>query len=490
MKILIYLLLLLIYSSNLLSQTILRENVTTNSVRTERIIKGENDNFYILTADSGIKGIIDFDYKTFDTNWSHTFGFKASPTGDYDAGDISLRLGDMIINSDGVRYSGGRIHHMLTNGYYYYTHLINTNGKLVSDTLVYEKDNWDLYINAQVLDFIQKDDFSLAYGYEASGNSERQASFVLKYDNKGKLLKRSSLDSVGPLEYQSIWKMKEVTDGEYILIGHHNDTTKKYPGFFTARMNSELEFYQKERIFDDKSVYWMSDFDVNGDNTAVLFENKNYENKIEDTPEVNMLLAFLDKEGKLETFKTYVENFYTIAKGIKAYKDGYLIYGSTSIAQETWPYFPNEEARQNIIIYVDKSGNEIWRKVWGEDGVTDFINLCEIINDKKVLLVGSRDGNLIYTELETIISSVSEEENQKAQTHIKIYPNPSNNNINISYPAMKNIIIYNMLGEKVRAYNLLTDELNISTQDLLSGTYFIEIKTRDGEVFRQKFVRE
>ena len=74
--------------------------------------------------------------------------------------------------------------------------------------------------------------------------------------------------------------------------------------------------------------------------------------------------------------------------------------------------------------------------------------------------------------------------------HIKIYPNPSNNIINISYPEMKNIIIYNMLGEKVRTYNLLTDELNISTQDLLTGTYFIEIETRDGEVLRQKFVRE
>ena len=81
-------------------------------------------------------------------------------------------------------------------------------------------------------------------------------------------------------------------------------------------------------------------------------------------------------------------------------------------------------------------------------------------------------------------------ENQKAQPHIKIYPNPSQDNLHISHPNMETITIYNIMGEQIKTYNLLTDELNISTQDLLTGTYFIEIETRDGEVLRQKFVRE
>jgi hypothetical protein len=65
---------------------------------------------------------------------------------------------------------------------------------------------------------------------------------------------------------------------------------------------------------------------------------------------------------------------------------------------------------------------------------------------------------------------------------IKIFPNPTKNNITVQIPdniILQNILLYNTTGQKIDAYfDTINSKLDISK--LSSGIYFIEIMTDFG----------
>lgn len=71
---------------------------------------------------------------------------------------------------------------------------------------------------------------------------------------------------------------------------------------------------------------------------------------------------------------------------------------------------------------------------------------------------------------------------------ILIYPNPTNNiiNINSNNVEIKQISIYNILGQLVK--NNLNNQTTIDVSDLKSGTYLISIETENG-IQTQKFIK-
>ena len=72
-----------------------------------------------------------------------------------------------------------------------------------------------------------------------------------------------------------------------------------------------------------------------------------------------------------------------------------------------------------------------------------------------------------------------------------IFPNPSNEIINISLPKdeIKEIIIFNVFGEKITQKNLIIESnLKVDLSDYSNGTYFIVAINNDSSRTVKKFI--
>ena len=68
--------------------------------------------------------------------------------------------------------------------------------------------------------------------------------------------------------------------------------------------------------------------------------------------------------------------------------------------------------------------------------------------------------------------------------NFKMYPNPSTNFVNIDLPQMvseADIVIYDVLGKKMKEVKVVNENNNIDLSGLKSGFYLMNIKTADGE---------
>lgn len=72
----------------------------------------------------------------------------------------------------------------------------------------------------------------------------------------------------------------------------------------------------------------------------------------------------------------------------------------------------------------------------------------------------------------------------------KVYPNPANHHINIVFeqPTSGNIIIYNLLGQKVFSKNIQSATETIATDQLSDGIYMLELSNSQSERYYQKII--
>ncbi len=106
------------------------------------------------------------------------------------------------------------------------------------------------------------------------------------------------------------------------------------------------------------------------------------------------------------------------------------------------------------------------------------------------------NGDTIFTkEARDYLRSMFREFNQDNTESIdetgvlSVYPNPSNNVINIkSKQAIKSYTIFDMLGKKV--IENVTDKKQINVSSLQSNMYFINIETEDGNIQSLKFIKQ
>lgn len=75
------------------------------------------------------------------------------------------------------------------------------------------------------------------------------------------------------------------------------------------------------------------------------------------------------------------------------------------------------------------------------------------------------------------------------EKNYKIYPNPANNEINITGENIKSIKMYDVLGKIVKEIKIVSQSnAMLNTSSILSGIYIIEVITTDGNVSSQKVV--
>jgi hypothetical protein len=116
---------------------------------------------------------------------------------------------------------------------------------------------------------------------------------------------------------------------------------------------------------------------------------------------------------------------------------------------------------------------------------------------RKVIISGTVYHITVDTmevELQTqITNNCTEGINELSNTgSYSIYPNPAENMVTITGTdeSMKQVTIYNMVGQSVLSTETTNKQFTVNTSGLSSGVYFVNIKEESGRSYTMKLVRE
>lgn len=141
-----------------------------------------------------------------------------------------------------------------------------------------------------------------------------------------------------------------------------------------------------------------------------------------------------------------------------------------------------------LIQKLDLNGNQLLAFKRSYDTLISYgLILSSIINNNYLYLLSTVNYNT-FTDNDILISNLSDILNSieyKKDNKVSIYPNPATNIAIISIDKIKEVHLYNTLGEKIKTY-YHTNILN--TDDLPQGIYSLKIITSSKDVYTHKLI--
>ena len=86
------------------------------------------------------------------------------------------------------------------------------------------------------------------------------------------------------------------------------------------------------------------------------------------------------------------------------------------------------------------------------------------------------------TTFQTWMENVDEFENR-----LKLYPNPTSSLLNIEGEGMTSVEVYNTIGQRVMMQKVDGNSVQINTETLNNGIYFLRVHANDGTVLNRNF---
>ena len=126
-----------------------------------------------------------------------------------------------------------------------------------------------------------------------------------------------------------------------------------------------------------------------------------------------------------------------------------------------------------------------------EDGVGNGINgsfgagYYKIYDSKGNVLVES-DGNYGHGEYRIIYTHGAMSVEDVVETSYNVYPNPVKDVLTVTGENMRQVEIYNSLGQLVKSISCNDDEVKINVNDMQNGMYFVNVINNNGEMTTSK----
>ena len=115
-------------------------------------------------------------------------------------------------------------------------------------------------------------------------------------------------------------------------------------------------------------------------------------------------------------------------------------------------------------------------------GFTDDLEMSTIYMVKAYAIV---NGDTFYgseTTFQTWMEGVDELEQS-----LKVYPNPTSGTLNIQGEGMTSVEVYNTIGQRVMTQEVNGNDVQLDTESLNNGIYFLRIYANDGAVLNRTF---
>ena len=116
-------------------------------------------------------------------------------------------------------------------------------------------------------------------------------------------------------------------------------------------------------------------------------------------------------------------------------------------------------------------------------------------NDILGVSVNSMDQVNRYTELNlglvaTLAGLISSGVDDVASPSLTVYPNPVGETLTIKGVPMRQVEVFNIMGQQVISHFLDGDVCEIKVGSLVPGIYFVRVFSTDGSFYNQKFVKQ
>ncbi len=223
-------------------------------------------------------------------------------------------------------------------------------------------------------------------------------------------------------------------------------------------------------------LYYVEAADIDGDNDKDIVATNRNQNSV-------IWFENLDGQGNFSSEKSITSN---LIYPITAYsadidKDGDLDVISASYYDQKIVWYENLDGlgnfgTQNILKDDAHRTNFVYADDVDADGDVDIFAIMELTNE----IIWFKNSLILGLE-------------QQSFFDFSIYPNPSSDFLNIvSQEQLTSVEVYNSLGQLILTNQISrdTDNPKIEVKGLTVGLYFIKIRTVNGEVGLQRFLKE
>ena len=115
-------------------------------------------------------------------------------------------------------------------------------------------------------------------------------------------------------------------------------------------------------------------------------------------------------------------------------------------------------------------------------GSTDELEPTSIYMVRAYAIVNGQTYYGAETTFQTWTESVAELEQS-----LKIYPNPTTGVLNIQGEGMTSVEVYNTVGQRVMTQVVEGNGIQLNTESLNNGIYFLRVQANDGAVLNRTF---
>ena len=141
-------------------------------------------------------------------------------------------------------------------------------------------------------------------------------------------------------------------------------------------------------------------------------------------------------------------------------------------------YFTVKAGECMIFVIEDNVGNGITSDNFGK-------GYYKLYDSRGNLLIES-DGDFGFGEYHIIFAQGAMSVEDVNETSYNVYPNPVKDVLTVTGEDMKQVIVYNALGQMVKSVNCNDNTVQINVNDLQSGMYFVNVISNNGVMTTSK----
>lgn len=152
----------------------------------------------------------------------------------------------------------------------------------------------------------------------------------------------------------------------------------------------------------------------------------------------------------------------------------------------------------NDLIIMSDNGGETWHQseIIEPNGFNESFSDIDFINDTigfainesriyKTTNAGGPFGQQVYSVTVQGASSIHE---NNYSLELNIYPNPTDNLINVEAPINSNLELYNISGKLIKTYNQTASKTQIDVSSISSGVYILKVLNEAGSATRKVII--
>ncbi|UTW62286.1 T9SS type A sorting domain-containing protein [bacterium SCSIO 12741] len=357
------------------------------------------------------------------------------------------------------------------------------NGQVVKDwvydsKIVFTYDQNDSLIGTFHYDYLDKMD---------ANSTNPTWEFILDRDNQGRIIRRSTFSLQG--------SRKEISKIEYQFTGKHLTQKSYFNGSGSLLRKTEdvsFTFQQDQKIERNRIVYdstgmkvWETRQEYKWAGQlldSVLYYSPNSQTQKLELKAMN-LYDYLPDSSQIFEYAVNVDAHFSIVDTSSItemrYHNGSLLYERISSKNqggwkidETQNHYSQQRLDSSVSQIDENFGGVTQKRLIRNHYTYDF---DQLVKTERIGFLNGQLSSHSQTEFSVCMIVQSTTDASKATSGIRVYPNPFENDLNVSVQSATSFKLLDFTGKEVLSGHLGPENTHLSIDDIPSGVYFLQL---------------